>query len=160
MSNIHRNDSPKDSSILLPLIKELNEMFSQFFDQTWFYILIDNTDIEQRTLSDILSLLSQEYKLVENNEKLTDLTLLLSKLYSEVSQQVLPVIRERLRISGFQKENIEFGDNEYIRRVLIAKVFPDNLKRLEEIIKRLRNFMGLAELPNNDDETMPPHHNH
>ena len=147
MNNLDKKNRDIDTSVLLPLFKELKAMFSGFFDQNWFFILLDNSDIETRTLNDILDLLEQDFSLVENNDdKFVDLTLLLSKLLLEVTQILLPVIREKLCISGFQKSEIAFAQNEYVRRILIAQVFPDNLKRLEEIVRQLRATLKMDEL--------------
>ncbi|MBN2531268.1 MAG: hypothetical protein JXB88_00175 [Spirochaetales bacterium] len=123
------------------LIKELFELLTFYFSQNWFLILLEDIPGNEPDMHEILGLLSYQTISLEDRQKLKDIIILLDHLVSIIKRFLLPVIREKLRISGLVPEKQLKDRDERIRNGFIASVFPDNLERISLISDKIKCYL-------------------
>ncbi len=122
----------------------LREHFDRHFDRGWLAMLVDELPIDSSLVPQIRELfglrsvyLSDIYEIRFGIERLTTFAF-------ELRRHLEPVLRDRLRISGFTRSS---RDDEIgrIHRQFVASAFPANLDRLEELTESLRQSIDLTE---------------
>jgi hypothetical protein len=126
---------------LLPLIRKIRQVFEDHFDRTWFAIIIDGLPIDFRTVRMIRELVGlqsihvgDEWFIYQAATELTRFSLLIRKF-------LLPVLKERLGVSGLVPDRIVRDRYQYILRRFVAYTFPYNLERLEALTAELRTSL-------------------
>jgi hypothetical protein len=129
----------RNNDTLLPLIRRIKQVFEEHFDRTWFAIIIDGLPIDFRTLRMIRELvalqsihLGDEWFIYQAVDELGRFTVLVRRF-------LLPVLKERLGVSGLLPHKIVKDRTQYILRRFVAYTFPFNLKRLETLTAELRD---------------------
>jgi hypothetical protein len=129
---------------LLPVIREIKQVFESHFDRTWFSIIIDGLPIDFRTLRMIRELtalqsihLGDEWFIYQSLMELNRFILLVRKF-------LLPVLRERLGVSGLFPHRMVRDRTQYILRRFVAYTFPFNLERLETLGAELKQQLLAA----------------
>ena len=123
---------------ILSIISELKEVFENYFDRTWFSLIIDGMPIDFRTVREIRELVSlsalypgEEWRLYQGLQEL-------DTFYFTVKRFLLPVLKERLGISWLFPDKRVQDTQQYILRKFVAFTFPYNLERLHRLTQKLR----------------------
>ena len=139
---LDRKDSiDRNNETLLPVIRKIRRVFEDHFDRTWFSIIIDGLPIDFRTVRMIRELVAlqsihvgDEWFIYQGAVELTRFVLLIRRF-------LLPVLKERLGVSGLVPHRIVRDRTQYILRRFVAYTFPYNLDRLEALTSELREHL-------------------
>jgi len=129
------------NAALVPLIRRIRRVFEDHFDRTWFAIIIDGLPIDARTVRMIRELVSLESIHVGDEWFIYQAMLELNRFVLLVRKFLLPVLKERLGVSGLVPHRMVRDRTQYILRRFVAYTFPYNLQRLEELAAELREEM-------------------
>ena len=150
---LDRKDSiDRNNETLLPVIRKIRRVFEDHFDRTWFSIIIDGLPIDFRTVRMIRELVAlqsihvgDEWFIYQGAVELTRFVLLIRRF-------LLPVLKERLGVSGLVPHRIVRDRTQYILRRFVAYTFPYNLDRLEALTSELREQL-LGSYPDLEPQT-------
>jgi hypothetical protein len=123
---------------ILPLIRKIRRVFEDHFDRTWFAIIIDGLPIDFRTIRMIRELVGLESIHVGDQWFIYQAVVELSRFSLLIRKFLLPVLKERLGVSGLMPDRIVRDRYQYILRRFVAYTFPYNLERLEALTADLR----------------------
>ena len=123
------------------LVKELLQLLEFYFKQNWFLLLLEDLPGKRLELHEISGLLSFPEISIHDVQKIQDIINLLDHFVHSIKRYLLPVLREKLRISGLSPEKRLKSKEELLRNGLIASVFPDNLKRLSCISEQIKWYL-------------------
>jgi hypothetical protein len=126
---------------LLPLIRKIRRVFEDHFDRTWFAIIIDGLPIDFRTIRIIRELVGLESIHVGDQWFIYQAVVELSRFSLLIRKFLLPVLKERLGVSGLIPDRIVRDRYQYILRRFVAYTFPYNLERLEALTAELRTHL-------------------
>jgi len=126
---------------LLPLIRKIRRVFEDHFDRTWFAIIIDGLPIDFRTIRMIRELVGLQSIHVGDQWFIHQAVVELSRFSLLIRKFLLPVIKERLGVSGLIPDRIVRDRSQYILRRFVAYTFPYNLERLETLTAELRTHL-------------------
>lgn len=104
-------------------------------------MLIDELRIEFSTLRDIRNLLSRQSVRPEDLRELRYGVVQLKVLCTELRRRLLPVIRDRLGVSGLARARRTIDAGQRIQRELLCYAFPHNLDRLEALTRNLEALL-------------------
>jgi len=131
----------QNSAALIPLIRRIRRVFEDHFDRTWFAVIIDGLPIDTRTVRMIRELVSLESIHVGDEWFIYQAMVELNRFVLLVRKFLLPVLKERLGVSGLMPDRMVRDRAQYILRRFVAYTFPFNLQRLEELAVELREEM-------------------
>ena len=123
---------------LLPLIRKIRQVFEDHFDRTWFAIIIDGLPFDFRTIRMIRELVGLQSIHVGDEWFIYQAVVELSRFSLLIRKFLLPVLKERLGVSGLVPDRIVRDRYQYILRRFVAYTFPYNLERLEALTAELR----------------------
>ncbi len=126
---------------LLPLIRKIRRVFEDHFDRTWFAIIIDGLPIDFRTVRMIRELVGLQSIHVGDEWFIYQAVVELSRFSLLIRKFLLPVLKERLGVSGLIPHRIVRDRSQYILRRFVAYTFPYNLERLEALTAELRTHL-------------------
>jgi hypothetical protein len=126
---------------LLPLIRKIRRVFEDHFDRTWFAIIIDGLPIDFRTIRMIRELVGLQSIHVGDEWFIYQAVVELSRFSLLIRKFLLPVLKERLGVSGLIPHRIVRDRSQYILRRFVAYTFPYNLERLEALTAELRTYL-------------------
>ena len=126
---------------LLPLIRKIRRVFEDHFDRTWFAIIIDGLPIDFRTIRMIRELVGLQSIHVGDEWFIYQAVVELSRFSLLIRKFLLPVLKERLGVSGLIPDRIVRDRSQYILRRFVAYTFPYNLERLETLTTELRTHL-------------------
>jgi hypothetical protein len=126
---------------LLPLIRKIRRVFEDHFDRTWFAIIIDGLPIDFRTIRMIRELVGLQSIHVGDEWFIYQAVVELSRFSLLIRKFLLPVLKERLGVSGLVPDRIVRDRVQYILRRFVAYTFPYNLERLEALTAELRTYL-------------------
>jgi hypothetical protein len=132
-------DLDQNDTALVPLIRRIRRVFEDHFDRTWFAIIIDGLPIDVRTVRMIRELVSLESIHIGDEWFIYQAMLELNRFVLLVRKFLLPVLKERLGVSGLVPHRMVRDRTQYILRRFVAYTFPYNLQRLEELAVELRD---------------------
>jgi hypothetical protein len=115
----------------------IREHFERHFDRGWLAMIIDELPIESSLVPQIRELLSLRSIYAGD---LYDVHFGIERLEAfshELRRHLLPVLRDRLHVSGFTRRT---GEDQVgrVHRQFVAAAFPSNLERLEELTESLK----------------------
>ena len=119
-------------------IDALREHFRTHFDRGWLAIIIDDLPIDFLTIRRIRQVLSLTTVYAEDIPELRYGVEQLERFVLDLRRHLLPVLRERLGISGLLGPSTRLSRAERVHHEFLALAFPHNLSRLEELIAELR----------------------
>ena len=90
----------ENNAALIPLIRRIRRVFEDHFDRTWFGIIIDGLPIDTRTVRMIRELVSLESIHLGDEWFIYQAMLELNRFVLLVRKFLLPVLKERLGVSG------------------------------------------------------------
>lgn len=128
----------QSNTTLLPLIRKIRQVFEDHFDRTWFAIIIDGLPIDFRTIRMIRELVGLQSIHVGDEWFIYQAVVELSRFSLLIRKFLLPVLKERLGVSGLIPHRIVRDRTQYILRRFVAYTFPFNLDRLETLTAELR----------------------
>ena len=126
------------SESLLPVIRRIRQVFEDHFDRTWFSIVIDGLPIDFKTIRVIRGLVALESVHTGDELFIYEAVLELNRFVLLVRKYLLPVLKERLGVSGLMPDRVVRDRTQYILRRLVAYTFPFNLQRLAELNQDLK----------------------
>ncbi len=121
----------------LSIVAETRELFEEYFDRTWLTLLVDDMPIDRALLRDIRRLLATRELYPGDERDLREGAQALSLFVFEAQRRLLPMIRERLGISGLAPTRRVADSTQMLLRRLVASAFPDNLEHLRILSERL-----------------------
>jgi hypothetical protein len=133
-----RPEVDASSESLLPVIRRIRQVFEDHFDRTWFSIVIDGLPIDFKTIRVIRGLVALESVHTGDEGFIYEAVLELSRFVLLVRKYLLPVLKERLGVSGLAPDRTVRDRTQYILRRLVAYTFPFNLQRLAELNQDLK----------------------
>lgn len=139
--DLMNTECTEESTSLPLLIKELLHLLKFYFTQNWFLLLLEDIPGNVSEIHEILGLLSYKKISIEDTQKLRDMIILLDHFVIIIKRFLLPVLREKLRISGLSPEKQLKKRDERIKNGFIASVFPDNLKRISHITGKIKLYL-------------------
>lgn len=142
----------QSNEILLPLIRKIRQVFEDHFDRTWFSIIIDGLPIDFRTIRMIRELVALQSIHVGDEWFIYQAVVELSRFSLLIRKFLLPVLKERLGVSGLIPHRIVRDRSQYILRRFVAYTFPFNLERLETLTTELRMQL-LSSYPRLESQT-------
>lgn len=130
-----------------PQLREINQTlgairvhFSEYFDRGWLAMLIDELPIDFTTVRDVRGMLSRHSVYQEDLHELVYGVSQLRVFCRELRRQLVPVMRDRLGISGLSQARRAMNATERVHRELICYAFPYNLARLETLTEQLASL--------------------
>jgi hypothetical protein len=130
--------SDQNNETLLPVIRKIRQVFEDHFDRTWFSIIIDGLPFDFRTIRIIRELATLQSIHVGDEWFIYKAVVELSRFILLIRKFLLPVLKERLGVSGLLPHKIVRDRSQYILRRFVAYTFPYNLERLEALTAELR----------------------
>ena len=127
-----------NNEALLPVIRRIRQVFEDHFDRTWFAIIIDGLPIDFRTIRMIRELVGLESIHVGDEWFIYQAAVELNRFSLLIRKFLLPVLKERLGVSGLVPHRIVRDRTQFILRRFVAYTFPYNLERLEALTIELR----------------------
>ncbi|MBN2553146.1 MAG: hypothetical protein JXB06_10270 [Spirochaetales bacterium] len=131
----------QSNETLLPLIRKIRRVFEDHFDRTWFAIIIDGLPIDFRTIRMIRELVGLQSIHVGDEWFIYQAVVELSRFSLLIRKFLLPVLKERLGVSGLMPHRVVRDRTQYILRRFVAYTFPYNLERLEGLTGQLRSSL-------------------
>jgi hypothetical protein len=123
---------------ILQLIGELRSVFENYFDRTWFSVIIDGMPIDFHTVRDIREMVSLTSLYPGGERQIWQGIQELETFHRTVKRFLLPVLKEKLGISWLIPQRRVHDAQQYILRKFVAFTFPYNLDRLGRLTLRLK----------------------
>lgn len=120
----------------------LREHFDRYFDRGWLAIVIDDLPIDSSLMRRIRELVSLGTVYLEDLPDIAYGIGQLRLLIAELRRHLLPVIRDRLGVSGFAASRSGRSADERVHRELLCMTFPHNLDRLDELTTALERALN------------------
>jgi hypothetical protein len=134
-----RPEVDPSSENLLPVIRSIRQVFEDHFDRTWFSVVVDGLPIDFRTIRVIRGLVALESVHRGDEWFIYEAVLELERFVVLARQYLLPVLKERLGVSGLVPDRMVRDRTQYILRRLVVYTFPFNLQRLSELSRILKD---------------------
>jgi hypothetical protein len=134
-----RPEVDPSSENLLPVIRSIRQVFEDHFDRTWFAVVVDGLPIDFRTIRVIRGLVALESVHRGDEWFIYEAVLELERFVVLARQYLLPVLKERLGVSGLVPDRMVRDRTQYILRRLVVYTFPFNLQRLSELSRILKD---------------------
>lgn len=124
---------------IMELVQKIKHTFEDHFDRTWFSLIIDGLPIDFRTVRLIREVVSLHSLHPGDEWLLYQGAIELGRFVYHVRKFLLPVIKERLRVSGLFPHQIVKDKTQYILRRFVVYTFPHNLERLACLTGELKD---------------------
>jgi hypothetical protein len=122
------------------VLYELKNNFYDNFDKPWFYVVIDDLPVDLKNINSIKEAFAESL-LYNNLRELMQIIIKIEWFVQNVKKYLLPVIKEKLRVSHLYPDRLVRDKNLYIKRNLLAYVLPINLQNLDELNVKLKNIV-------------------
>ncbi|MBA7606056.1 hypothetical protein ES703_13194 [subsurface metagenome] len=129
---------------LLLIIRQIQEVFDNYFDRTWLAIVIDGLPIDFRTIREIRLLVSLQSIHPGDERALYQSVLELEQFIGHIKRYLLPDLKERLGVSWLRPHRLIKDKQQLIIRRFVAYTFPHNLERLSELTGELKSNLRLT----------------
>lgn len=129
----------ESESDILRIIGEVRDVFENHFDRTWFSLLIDDMPMDMRTVREIRHVVSLKRIFPGEEKEIWQGVRDLEDFITHVRRFLLPMLRERLRISRLFPAQRVSDRTQLIIRTFVAFTFPYNLERLRVLTVKLKN---------------------
>jgi hypothetical protein len=129
----------ESESEILRLLGEVREVFENHFDRTWFSILIDDMPIDLRSVREIRHIVSLKRIFPGEEKEIWQGVRDLEEFIANVRRFLLPMLRERLRVSRLYPAQRVKDRTQLIIRAFVAFTFPYNLERLRVLTSKLKS---------------------
>jgi hypothetical protein len=120
------------------------DLFESQFDRPWLAKILDDMPIEPDTIKQVRQFL---HKAPTPYDDLSDLRAeveVLRSFLSFLEHQLLPVLRERLGLSGFDPHYRLRDRDTRVLEGMVAYTFPHNLKRMKAMCRQLEVLLNEA----------------
>ncbi len=126
-------------SEIIAIIGEVRDVFENHFDRTWFSLLIDDMPMDVGTVREIRHVVSLKRIYPGEEREIWRGVRDLEDFIVHVRRFLLPMIKERLRVSWLFPAQRVNDRTQLIIRTFVAFTFPYNLERLRVLTLKLRN---------------------
>lgn len=118
-------------------LEALREHFDRYFDRGWLAMIIDDLPIDSSVVRQIRAMLALPVVYAEDLPEIRYGVDTLRVFATELRRHLLPVLRDRLGVSGFGGLRSSCATDERVHRQFLCMTFPHNLRRLEEMVRDL-----------------------
>ncbi|MFW5689573.1 MAG: hypothetical protein ACOC1U_08370 [Spirochaetota bacterium] len=118
-------------------LEALRAHLDQYFDRGWLAMIIEDLPLDSSHMREIRALLSLQVIYAEDLPELVYGVERLESFAKELHRHLVPVLRDRLGVSGFTAGRFGRARDERVHRQFVCMTFPHNLQRLEELTARL-----------------------
>lgn len=115
-------------------LEALRDHFDRHFDRGWLAMVIDDLPIESSVVRQIRELLALPVVYTDDLPEIRFGIDTLRVFVAELRRHLLPVLRDRLGVSGFGGLRSPGGTDDRVHRQFLCMTFPHNLRRLEELV--------------------------
>ena len=133
-----------DDETLIRLIGKIRDVFENHFDRTWFSLIIDGLPIDFRTFREIRELVTMESIHPGDERAIYEGVQELNSFILHIRRFLLPVLKERLHVSGLCPQQMIRDRTQYILRRFVVYTFPHNLNRLADLAEQLREHLVIT----------------
>lgn len=142
MTELINTKYENDINTSLPqMLKELLYLLNLYISQNWFILLLEEMPNSISDINEIHRLLSSKKISIKDTRQLKDIVNSLDQFILNIKKFLLPVLREKLRISGLTPEKQIKSKDERIIKEFIAAVFPDNIERISFISRKIKFYL-------------------
>jgi hypothetical protein len=118
------------------------ELFESHFDRPWLTKILDDMPIQPDTIKQVRQFLHREESADDNLSDLRAGVEILQSFVSFLEHQLLPVLRDRLGLSGLDP-NYRIRDRDTrVLEGMVAYTFPHNLDRLKALCRQLADLLN------------------
>lgn len=118
-------------------LEALREHFDRYFDRGWLAMIIDDLPIDSSVVRQIRELLALPIVYTDDLPEIRYGIDTLRMFTTELRRHLLPVLRDRLGVSGLRPRRLSGGADDRVHRQFLCMTFPYNLQRLEELVRDL-----------------------
>ena len=122
-------------------IREIQDHFKAHFDQNWLLLILEDLPIEASIMNDIRSLAEYERPATYDPWEIQRRIPSLDGFIAHLRRYLLPMLREKLGISGLLGRSYLGNREQRLLRGLIACAFPTNLEKLAQLSSRLKSLL-------------------
>ncbi|MFW5826046.1 MAG: hypothetical protein ACOCVO_00670 [bacterium] len=115
-------------------LEALREHFDRYFDRGWLAMIIDDLPIDSSVVRQIRELLALPVVYADDLPEIRYGVDTLRVFATELRRHLLPVLRDRLGVSGFRRLRAGQPADDRVHRQFLCMTFPHNLRRLEELV--------------------------
>jgi hypothetical protein len=126
------------------ILSEIRQLFQEHLDRAWLANLVDEAAMDPSLLRDIRRLCSIREVFPGDERDLREGAQALSLFVREARGRLVPLIRERLGVSGLAPSRLVGDPSQLLLRRLVALAFPVNIERLRVLAERLEASLGSA----------------
>ena len=124
-------------------IQALRHEFQTNFDQSWFLVIIESLPLTIKTIREIRELLYSDTLHSVNLQNIKEKIKNLETFIMVIKEYLLPVIKEKLRISYLSPKTIVYDRDKFVMRQFIAYTLPHNLNKLNNLTKQLKSDLNI-----------------
>ena len=125
-------------------LEALREHFDRHFDRGWLAMIIDDLPIDSSVVRQIRDALALPVVYADDLPEIRYGVDTLRVFATELRRHLLPVLRDRLGVSGFRGLRPGQRADDRVHRQLLCMSFPHNLQRLEELVGDLDQAASAA----------------
>jgi hypothetical protein len=107
-------------------------------------VIIDGLPIDFRTFREIRELVTMETIHPGDERVIYEGVQELKSFIAHIRKFLLPVLKERLRVSGLFPHQMVKDKTQYILRRFVVYTFPYNLNRLADLAEQLREHLVIT----------------
>jgi hypothetical protein len=126
---------------LIEIIEDIRHVFENYFDRTWFAVLIDDLPIDSRTIREIRNLVALRFFHIGDELTIREGIRELENFILCIRQFLLPVMRDKMGVSGFPNKKSSLDEHQKILRKFVLYAFPHNLETLAELTAELKEAL-------------------
>lgn len=125
-------------------LEALRNHFDRHFDRGPVAAVIEDLPIDSALLRTVRDTLALSGAYPEHLPEIEFGVRRLFELVTELRRHLLPVLRDRLGVSGFASTRLRSSGDDRVYRGMLALTFPHNLNRLEELAENLASVVDVA----------------
>ena len=114
-------------------LQALRNHFDQHFDRGWLAMIIEDLPLDNSLMPQIRTMLALPVVYADDLPEIRYGVDQLRIFTRELRRHLLPVLRDRLGVSGFNAVRRGRSADERVHRQLLCMTFPHNLRQLEEL---------------------------
>lgn len=119
-------------------LEAVHDHFDRHFDRGWLAMIIDDLPLDSSVVRQIRGTLSLASVYHDDLPEIRYGIAQLRLFATELRRHLLPVLRDRLGVSGLRRDVTGGRDvDDRVHRQFLCMTFPHNLDRLEELIAAL-----------------------
>jgi hypothetical protein len=126
---------------MIEIIEDIRFVFETYFEGTWFSVLLNDLPLETRTMREIKNLISLHFFRPGDEYSVREGVREMESFITCIQKSLLPVIKDKLGVSGFTQRKRQMDEYQYILRQFVLYTFPHNLNRLLQLTEELKVYL-------------------